>query len=263
MGLALVRRRPQATDQSLPDDSFMGTPIHLSPHVGASPSFSSAVGPSLTALAVVISMEGRVEGERGDHPSAPVSEPPSTSESPRRLIAKVILLGDGAVGKTSLISRYVFSMFDPHYVETLGTNVTARQERVETPEGTLDVRLQIWDVIGQERFDSIYMAYYQEADGALLVCDGTRRETLDGISGWLHSAEVILGKFPAVFAINKSDLPPAFLAKDVEDRLREISHGQFAGSPVYSVSARTGENVRTVFQELTRAILERRGIRLL
>lgn len=186
---------------------------------------------------------------------------PSASPTPaKRVMAKIILLGDGAVGKTSLISRYVYSMFDPHYVETLGTNVTARQQRLEGPGGPLDVRFQIWDIIGQERFDSIYVAYYQEADGALLVCDGSRAETLESLPGWIRSAEEVLGTFPAVFVINKSDLPPAFGAPEVDKMLKGVSSGAFHGSPVYSTSAKTGDKVTDAFEALGRAIARKKKL---
>ncbi|MDE1820350.1 MAG: GTP-binding protein [Euryarchaeota archaeon] len=182
-----------------------------------------------------------------------------TGGKPRRVMAKLILLGDGAVGKTSLISQYVFSMFDPHYVETLGTNVTARVEKLETPKGPLEVRLQIWDIIGQERFDSIYTAYYQEADGVLLVCDGTRSETLDSLSGWLRSAEEVLGNFPAVFVVNKSDLPATFTLEEVRQKLRGMSSGAFGESPIFQTSAKTGDQVGDAFGSLARSIAQKKG----
>ncbi len=177
----------------------------------------------------------------------------------RRMMAKLILLGDGAVGKTRLISRYVFSMFDPHYVETLGTNVTARVEKLDTPQGPLEVRLQIWDIIGQERFDSIYTAYYQEADGVLLVCDGSRSDTLDSLSGWIRSAEEVLGQFPAVFVVNKNDLTPAFTMEEVRQKLRGMSSGAFGESPIVSTSAKTGDKVAEAFGSLARSIASRKG----
>ena len=178
---------------------------------------------------------------------------------PQRMMAKLILLGDGAVGKTSLISRYVFSMFDPHYIETLGTNVTARVERLEGPQGPLEVRLQIWDIIGQERFDSIYTAYYQEADGVMLVCDGTRPETLESLSGWIRSAEEVLGKFPAVFVVNKSDLNPAFTLEEVRSKLRGMSSGAFGECSIVPTSAKTGNRVTEAFGTLARSIAEKKG----
>jgi small GTP-binding protein len=177
-----------------------------------------------------------------------------------RLVGKLILLGDGAVGKTSLINRYVFSMFDAHYVETLGTNVTARVEKLTTPTGELQVRLQIWDIIGQERFDSIYTAYYQEADGVMLVCDGTRNETLESLGGWIRSAEEVLKTFPAVIVVNKNDLRPAFTVDDVRQLLRGVSSGAFASSPVYSTSAKTGDHVQEAFQSLARSLAVKRGL---
>lgn len=192
----------------------------------------------------------------------PAGKAPSPAEGSKatRLVGKLILLGDGAVGKTSLISRYVFSMFDSHYVETLGTNVTARVEKVPTPQGELQVRLQIWDIIGQERFDSIYTAYYQEADGVMLVCDSTRDETLDSLTGWIRSAEEVLGTFPAIVVMNKNDLPPAFTIEEVRSKLRGVSSGAFGESPVFSTSAKTGDHVGEAFQSLARSIAVKRGL---
>ena len=83
---------------------------------------------------------------------------------------KVCLVGEKAVGKTSLIRRYVLNMFDDGYITTIGTKVSKKEVMVND---TIKVTMLIWDILGQDEFQFLHATYYQGSAGALIVCDGT------------------------------------------------------------------------------------------
>src|SRR5436309_1950018 len=90
---------------------------------------------------------------------------------------KILLLGDGAVGKTSLIRRFVVDKFSDDYITTIGTKVTKKDLRIESPSKATDMTFMIWDVLGQKGYRGIQESSFQGAKGALLVYDVTRPET--------------------------------------------------------------------------------------
>jgi len=92
---------------------------------------------------------------------------------------KVVLLGDAAVGKTSLIRRFVHASFDERYISTLGTNISKKTVTVEGPRGPLEIVQTIWDVVGQADFQSVQRFALKGSRGLVLVCDSTRYETFD------------------------------------------------------------------------------------
>jgi len=167
----------------------------------------------------------------------------------KRVIRKVCLLGDGGVGKTSLISRYVLNCFSDEYIVSFGTKVSKKVIDYEDVQLTL----MIWDILGQNVNRSLHAAYYSGANGALLVCDSTRPETLDHLPGWAEDFRAVVGDKPVLLLANKSDLEchlPAEGRKAVRDRL---------GQGLRSTSARTGEGVQQAFEDLGRLVLEARG----
>ncbi len=106
----------------------------------------------------------------------------SLRSPPAVLKTKVCLVGDNAVGKTSLVRRYVLDQFDDRYLSTLGAKVTKKELRLDNPKGggAVLVRLTIWDIMGQPSFRELLRdAYFRDAQAALAVADVTRRETLD------------------------------------------------------------------------------------
>jgi small GTP-binding protein len=128
----------------------------------------------------------------------------------REIIKKICLLGDAAVGKTSLIKRYVYSMFDDKYITTIGTKVTKKSISYSKPFGgqTTEIRLTllIWDILGQKQYSRLHPVYYQGAEGALVVCDGSRPETISSIDEWAKTFQEVVGPVPLIFLINKADL---------------------------------------------------------
>jgi small GTP-binding protein len=184
------------------------------------------------------------EPERVAMPAAPA---PSGYVGTR----KVCLLGDAGVGKTSLIRRYVYSMFDEKYVTTIGTNVSAKILHLEQKGRKVIVKLLIWDLMGNPRFKKVRETAIRGASGAVIVCDMTRKETLKAIEEWTGSMLESAGDVPWILIINKNDLK-------VDDG---ITHDEVAacayryGVPYYFTSAKTSENVEEVFRVMAEQIL--------
>ncbi len=160
---------------------------------------------------------------------------------------KVVLLGDAAVGKTSLVRRFVYDAFDDKYIMTIGTKVSKKVIDMEWEGININLSLMVWDVLGQQGFTQVQETAFKGSDGALLVCDLTRKETLYSISHyWLPILERVAG-VPAILLANKSDLENWDVTyEDVENFANQL------GMPFMLTSAKTGENVEEAFRELAR-----------
>ena len=177
------------------------------------------------------------------------------------VIKKVCMLGDPAVGKTSLVHRFVFDLFDDKYLATIGTKIMKKTMVLQYPENALELRLTmlIWDITGHKRHMSIHPAYYEGAEGAFLVGDATRPETVTDMRNWVEGFKPVVGKVPMVFLVNKADLVTsgAYDTKPIEDIAREY------GSIYRLTSAKSGDNVERAFtvlgEYLVRDIVEARG----
>ncbi|WP_298815848.1 Rab family GTPase [Chloroflexus sp.] len=169
-----------------------------------------------------------------------------------RLTAKICLLGEFSVGKTSLIRRFVEGIFDERYLSTLGVQISRHSMRV----AQLEIQLLIWDTTGGERFDQIVQNYYRGAAGALLVCDVTRPDTLSVLSEYASAFHRASPATPLVIAANKVDLTTQ----------RQIADDEIAATAAalsadwLCTSARTGEGVQEAFQRLGRQIGQQKGL---
>ncbi len=163
----------------------------------------------------------------------------------RHLKAKVCLVGDEAVGKTSVVRRFVHNQFEGDYLRTIGTQVSKKD--VVLPAEGVAMTLMVWDIMGRKGFlDLIAAAYFYKASGVLAVCDAARAPTLQGLETWLKAVEENLGRTPMVILGNKADL--------VTDRpAAERALGAVAqahGAQWFLTSAKTGENVNQAFEVL-------------
>ncbi len=169
---------------------------------------------------------------------------------------KICLVGESAVGKTSLIKKYVFNEFHDKYLVTIGTKVTKKEIKVKHPknEGLVDVHLLIWDIIGQKGFRRLLKeAYFFGVNGIIGVCDNTRENTLSDLNGWMDLVYNVTEEIPAVFLGNKCDL------EDNQEvglsELKGFASGYEKTVP-YLSSAKTGLNIELAFKTLGGKILE-------
>ncbi|MFQ6127651.1 MAG: Rab family GTPase [Thermoplasmata archaeon] len=171
---------------------------------------------------------------------------------------KICMVGEGAVGKTSLIRKYVLDEFDDRYISTLGAKITKKELVVEDPTNgnNVQVDMTIWDIMGEKGFRELLKeAYFHGAQGILAVCDVTRKDTLSGLNSWISAIETITGNLPIEFLANKIDLKEQLTF--TESELREMSENY--RSPYLFTSAKTGENVERAFLEIAAIVIESRA----
>ena len=154
---------------------------------------------------------------------------------------KVCMLGAFGVGKTSLVRRYVQSIFSDTYLTTVGVKIDKKTLTV----GNESVILLLWDIAGEDDVSPIRMTYLRGAAGYLLVADGTRAETLDVAADIQSRVKSEIGTVPFLVLLNKADLQESWdLAQEPVDRLAD------AGWKFIRTSAKTGEGIEEAFQEL-------------
>ncbi len=159
---------------------------------------------------------------------------------------KVCMVGATGVGKTSLVARFLHSIFSARYETTIGVRIQARRMR----RGDRDVDVVLWDLNGEDEFQSVQPAYLRGSAGYLLVADGTRPETL-GVARALEArARSATGARPFVLAINKSDLEDVWALDD-----RELAALEGRGWAVVKTSAKTGAGVEEALGRLVDACL--------
>ena len=162
---------------------------------------------------------------------------------------KVCILGAFAVGKTSLISRFVTSLFSEDYLSTVGVKVDKKVVRV----GETDFKLVLWDLAGQDDFYAIRLNYLRGASGYLLVADGTRPTTLTTAMEIQEAAARRYGRLPYVLVLNKADLGNQWgVAEPPANRPPDGACG------VLRTSAKTGEGVEEAFSLLAGQFLNDR-----
>jgi hypothetical protein len=159
---------------------------------------------------------------------------------------KICTLGTSAVGKSSLVARFVKGIFSDQYLTTIGVKidkktVNAKGQRVD---------LLIWDLNGEDRFQKLSMNYLRGTAGYLLVIDGTRRSTMDAALALHHKAQATVGDVPFVVLINKADI-----AGEWEIREEEIAEMRSRGWTIQQTSAKTGAGVEKAFVDLAHKLL--------
>ena len=207
-------------------------------------------GPSIDEL--IEASETEADGDAPVEMDATLGELAGEDVQLVKMAKKVVVIGDGAVGKTSLIKRFVQDVFDDRYLNTIGAKVMKKEVGVNRPDTgeIVDLKLILWDIAGQETFNTVKKAYYRGASGAIVVCDVTRRDTMDNLHRWIENLFDVSDVIPMVIIVNKIDLEGEiqFNAEDVEREYAPYNAG------VFKTSAKTGENVEMIFHELGKLI---------
>jgi small GTP-binding protein len=156
---------------------------------------------------------------------------------------KICMLGGFGVGKTSLVSRFVHSIFSDKYLTTVGVKIDKKTVDV----GHERVDMVVWDIHGEDDFQKVRMSYLRGASGYLLVVDGMRRASLDVALALHENAQQAVGPVPVILAVNKVDLASTW---EIEpDALQTLN------LPVVRTSAKTGTEVEETFASLARAMI--------
>lgn len=160
---------------------------------------------------------------------------------------KVCLLGDFAVGKTSLVRRFVEGRFDDKYLSTIGVKISRRTLTIETNT----VNLLLWDLAGGDEFSAVENGYLRGAAGALIVCDLTRRDTITSYQRYSQQLRAASPAAVVAFLANKVDLTAQRAISDDElDALCLHLDG-----PCYQTSAKTGQGVEAAFATLAQLLV--------
>lgn len=158
---------------------------------------------------------------------------------------KVCMLGAFAVGKTSLVARFVKSIFSEKYHTTVGVKI----DKKVVPGPTGDLNLILWDLYGEDDFQKVRMSYLRGSSGYILVVDGTRNATLDTAIGLKQNVEESVGVLPFVVVLNKSDLTQEW---ELDEARVETLAAQ--GWTFIRGRAKTGDGVEEAFQTLVEKI---------
>ncbi|NEO37226.1 MAG: GTP-binding protein [Moorea sp. SIOASIH] len=165
---------------------------------------------------------------------------------------KICLVGDFGVGKTSLIRRFVEGVFSDQYLSTVGVKISRKiiKFKDETRSQLLDIKLMIWDLEGHTKFKGISPTYLKGAQGAIIVADVTRMETIEHI---VHHIDLFLSINPKgliITALNKSDLVDQAKLEELTQRLQKKTAQQDQVIASYYTSAKTGLYVNNIFHQL-------------
>ena len=163
---------------------------------------------------------------------------------------KIAVVGDIAVGKTSLIDRYVNHKFEENYIATMGVSITLKDLMVDE----IPIQLMLWDIGGSEKWDRVRQMFYRGSNGVILVYDVTRPSTFLNITHYLQEMEESLQKkIPFILIGNKVDLVDL---KKIQPEQAESLMKQSNAVAFYETSAKTGENVEIAFQLIAQGCLK-------
>jgi len=182
-----------------------------------------------------------------------MSANPPSRKSSKPIVLKVLTAGEGGVGKTTLLHRYIEGKFIEGMKMTIGVEFFLKKFQVQEKK----IALQIWDFGGQDRFRFFLQSYARGADGALLLCDLTRPLSLSRLGEWVDICRSENKQLPILFLGAKLDLEEDISVDDayLREKQEELDLFDFM-----KISSKTGHNVENAFETLTRRMLKEKKI---
>ncbi|MFX1329801.1 MAG: Rab family GTPase [Promethearchaeota archaeon] len=169
------------------------------------------------------------------------------------MIFKIIVIGDPAVGKTSLLTNFCGDKFEYEYIPTVGVNITKEPVTIKDDMGKdTTINLMVWDIAGQPQFYMLHRPYFNGADGMILVYDITRSSSFSNINNWYSTAiKYGLSGIPRILVGNKIDL------KDERKIILPMAEhlSEKLNAPFFETSAIMGEKVSLIFQKIAELTL--------
>ncbi|CCG23152.1 Ypt6 protein [Candida orthopsilosis Co 90-125] len=163
---------------------------------------------------------------------------------------KIVFLGDQSVGKTSLITRFMYDTFDETYATTIGIDFLSKTMYLE--EGKT-VRLQLWDTAGQERFRSLIPSYIRDSHVAVICYDITNKKSFLNLDKWIKDVKVERGDDVVIVLVgNKSDLANTKRQVSVEEV--EQLHNKIGSNFFIETSTKANHNVKLLFKKIAQSL---------
>jgi len=164
---------------------------------------------------------------------------------------KLVLLGDSAVGKSSILVRFSDDEFVESHINTIGVDFRYRTVTIDNHV----VKLQIWDTAGQEKYRTIVRAYYRGADGVVLVYDVTNQDSFDHVDEWLADVDKFAERNPVRLLVgNKADLmDQRQVSEELASKYAEENHISWL-----ETSAKTNTNIHAIFLTLAKELIKRK-----
>ncbi|ENN81134.1 hypothetical protein HUJ04_012556 [Dendroctonus ponderosae] len=184
----------------------------------------------------------------------------ANANKPKDHLYKILVIGDLGTGKTSIIKRYVNRFFTQHYRATIGVDFALKV--LKWDENTL-IRLQLWDIAGQERYGNMTRVYYKEAVGAFIVFDVTRRNTFESVANWKTDLDSKVqlpdgSPLPCVLLANKCDQQKEGLVTNPAKMDEYCRENNFAAW--FETSAKDNINIDEAARALVEKVLEKDSI---
>ncbi|POY76575.1 hypothetical protein BMF94_0164 [Rhodotorula taiwanensis] len=228
----------EPTQRASAEQSRNSTDAAPTPEATATPSAASAPVAATPAAAAV-----------AQTPAAPAVSAPAASEFAHAALKKfkLVFLGEQSVGKTSLITRFMYDTFDNTYQATIGIDFLSKTMYLEDRT----VRLQLWDTAGQERFRSLIPSYIRDSSVAVVVYDVTNRASFMNTSKWVDDVRSERGNDVIIVLVgNKTDLNDKrqVTTEEAEQKAKELN------VMVIETSAKAGHNVKTLFRKIAQAL---------
>jgi len=180
----------------------------------------------------------------------------------KEVLIKIVLIGDGAVGKTSIAKRYLGKEFEHEYIMTVGVDFFKKKSKIAIENvGEIDFVWHIWDLSGQPHWRHVRPTFYRGARGALLVFDVANKASYDDAPEWAKEFVKNAGRYPIVLIGNKIDLResvPDCTTKDEGEALaRRVAQIVDTDVPYIETSAKLGINIEDAFTLLANLVFKK------
>ena len=175
--------------------------------------------------------------------------------SEKTYVYKVCVVGDGGVGKTSLVRKSINNTFSENYIMTIGSNFSVKPV-ILSEYPNYDITLSVWDLAGQEHFKVVRPPFYKGAKAIIYVYDLTRISSFSNILNWKKEAEKVIGSTPNILVGNKLDLIKPDERRAQEEDINELM-GKLNTDAYFETSAKEGINVEVIFEEVSKKIINK------